>query len=1143
MAEQLDADLNLDVSSALDAVDALGPAIEQQFESATGTFSELMANAVGAVPPVELDADAAAIEPAIEGAVTAADANVEVTSTGEEDITGSIDSAVTAADANVAVEADTSAAEAAIGSLSADDISASVDLDTANAQGELEQLSTFDIPPIEIEADTSNAQAAIDDLGSSAIDAGSGLQQGASGAHDFGAAAGVAGGLAGAAAGDVGSLGGAASSFGGTAAGVVGVAGALGAGIGLIGNAGIESLGALQRFDATLGQFAGSVENVNVGSLKGDLDDLAVSLGTDDEAMRQASATNFQFAKNSGASGEASSRFTSEINALALRAVALNPALGSAADVAETMSARLARGGRFAASFGLSLTAAEINARALADTGKTVASDLTLYEKSAAAAAIATDRYGASLAGDIKTGTENAVIQQRRLGEEINNVIEKAGRKIAIPLLDLIEAGIPVVAAFAEALGTLGESALPLISSAFAVITPVLESFSNGVGFIADSMEVLGPAAVILGAGLLVVSGGFQAAAVAAIDFTIALSTNPIFLAAAAVAVLGAAIGIFGGHEESATQKVKGFHDALLAANGVLDEHATKVLRDTLVGDGLLHNLTASGVSFQQYSSSILSASDATDKHVKQAQRFLDVQSLGNFSTQQFVSVLSSLSPALGATAQQLASSGQLTDTLATSMLAQALAAHDVKSTTDDMNATGATDVQIKGSQATATNQLASAQDLLTAATNAYKAALDAVTGVQLTVAQAEVQAGTAKQSLITALAQQVDATHNAEQVELGRLSALTQGVSAEQGLAAAIYQSTLAHGTEAEATLAANTVMHDYAVTIRDQLTAAYGDNAPAAQAMLDKLGLTPFLADPATLAISATGQSAQEMAAKTTEGAGIFELGMLQIDSGAKIHMGNAANTVESEGGRAAGAATNLAGEASSGWGTNMGRIPPATQDHMGNAVAAVVSGGGQAAGAAGAAGANTANTWGAGVSTIPAKSAEATSGAGPAISGAAPDVFAAGYGTGASFGSGVLAGMNAFIGPIATEAAALVTAAKNAADAAAGAKSPSKLFAELGENLALGVAVGLDASGGDVTSAAAAMIQAAHAAATPAQPPAGFGVDFDARAIGRAFASELSDRGDGVQVIVVRSMEEAKRLIPAGAARHPAFLDGRE
>jgi hypothetical protein len=87
-------------------------------------------------------------------------------------------------------------------------------------------------------------------------------------------------------------------------------------------------------------------------------------------------------------------------------------------------------------------------------------------------------------------------------------------------------------------------------------------------------------------------------------------------------------------------------------------------------------------------------------------------------------------------------------------------------------------------------------------------------------------------------------------------------------------------------------------------------------------------------------------------------------------------------------------------------------------------------------------------------------------------------AGKGVGAAIADGLSAGINNAAQAVANAAAALVDAAINSARAKAKSKSPSLLFAELGEDLAAGVVIGLDAGTSAVEAASASLINAAAA-----------------------------------------------------------------
>lgn len=105
-----------------------------------------------------------------------------------------------------------------------------------------------------------------------------------------------------------------------------------------------------------------------------------------------------------------------------------------------------------------------------------------------------------------------------------------------------------------------------------------------------------------------------------------------------------------------------------------------------------------------------------------------------------------------------------------------------------------------------------------------------------------------------------------------------------------------------------------------------------------------------------------------------------------------------------------------------------------------------------------------------------------AGRAIRDNAPtaDARAAGSATGKAYGEGMESGIFGMVGAVASAAAGLVRSAAARARAEAREASPSRLFAEIGENMALGMAVGMDAETSRVRDSSAALVAAAADAA---------------------------------------------------------------
>lgn len=316
----------------------------------------------------------------------------------------------------VPVIAETGDAEAEISSLEGEATVEAV-ADVGDAEAEIDSIEGGDAE-VNVSANTEQAQESIESLTESSGGAAAGLTQ----VSEAGAAGGAA----------MGALG-------------IGTLGATAA-MGYMVTSGLEAAGALERFTLIAGDNAEALRSIDVGGLSGDIGDLALQIGSSDEAMLNATASFVTFGESTGASSAQIVAASDNINALALRAVALNPSLGDAGEVATRLSTALARGGRATTQFGIGLTSAEINARALADTGKASADELTQFEKAAAGAEIATERLAGTMGDDYAAGAENAALQTAAMKQQLGEAAESIGTLMLPAVMDLTE-GITQLAA------------------------------------------------------------------------------------------------------------------------------------------------------------------------------------------------------------------------------------------------------------------------------------------------------------------------------------------------------------------------------------------------------------------------------------------------------------------------------------------------------------------------------------------------------------------------------------------------------------------------------------------------------------------------------------------------------------------------
>ncbi|HEX9994490.1 MAG TPA: hypothetical protein VGB14_16290 [Acidimicrobiales bacterium] len=571
------------------AADATIDRIEQSLGAAVDSFSSALASALGSVDaspvaaaveaalagidPLTLDADVSAVEAAIDGALTGLDplivdgdadplvseveaavAGVEPTVVVEGDpqpAVATVEAALAGVEPTVEVTGDASSipgdVERAVGSVAAEvpvsadasGIPAEVQAAVAQAAAGSEVTVTADASPVTaaieaavadaepaaIELDTSQAEEAAEDVGEAAQEAAGGVGQLTDATAAF---TGIASGALGQASGfatAVGEL-----NAGTTAA--VAVGSAYAAVLGGTFSAALDAQGAQERYNATLGEYAAQVDDINVGTLNTDISTLAVSLGSSDDAIRRSVSSLVQLGEASERSGPEVAATAEQVLALAANAVALDPALGDVGAVADQMVNALARGNRSAANFGISLSTAEIESRALADTGKDTAAELTVFDRAAAGAAIASERYGDSLGSNVAEGAQNAQVQVRSLSVAFGEALEQIGQPVVAPAIDLLRSGVPVAVSLAQAMV---DSGLPLID----VLTTLLRLVSMlppglttaGVAFLTAHRG-----ATLLGSGVNSLLGGLSRVIPQLSGVTVGAGTMSVAVAAAAAA-------------------------------------------------------------------------------------------------------------------------------------------------------------------------------------------------------------------------------------------------------------------------------------------------------------------------------------------------------------------------------------------------------------------------------------------------------------------------------------------------------------------------------------------------------------------------------------------------------------------------------
>lgn len=376
---------------------------------------------------------------------------------------------VAVAPVDVPVDVDTSQLDAVPGQI--DDASAPVDVpvevDDKQLVAAADEVKALDgeTATVTIEADTSalaDAQDQIDALSASSIS---------------GAGGPVGGGNTAAEAIGVRELSGAFKDLGGASlASEIAVGSAVGT-VGLFAKEAIDAQFATASFKARVGDLADTLEKVNVGGLNTSLDALAVKVGANNENLRLGVARFVQLSDGSGRARSEVGNLGQSLVGLSAYLSTTNPQLGTADEIINRLPQALARGGRFLSQYGISLTTAEIQTRAFADTGKTAAADLTIFDKQAAGLELTMEKLGPSIASGISAGSDIAAVKLRSLRESLRETVVQAGEPIVDPLIRGLTALEPVIESIAKLVGSAGgafaDVLAPAIEVVGAVLTPV----------------------------------------------------------------------------------------------------------------------------------------------------------------------------------------------------------------------------------------------------------------------------------------------------------------------------------------------------------------------------------------------------------------------------------------------------------------------------------------------------------------------------------------------------------------------------------------------------------------------------------------------------------------------------------------------
>ncbi|HLF69762.1 MAG TPA: hypothetical protein VI541_02265, partial [Actinomycetota bacterium] len=459
--------LELDTSSALRSI----ADIERSLASAASSFSSSISEAIedAAGKPVVLEGDATAVGTSIEDSVSSADTAVTVEDVESGQVTSSIEDSVSSADTLVVVEGDASQLASEIESAAEG---------AAQGLAETIQAGLDSIDP-----------SGIQDLGGALGEAGEesdGLANKLSGL----------GVLTTAATGGAENLGKAVGKLGGASAVAgVGTVVALGAGLNKMAGEAEEAFLSQQRFNATFGESARVIEQIDIGGLNTSLSELAVNLGSDDDAIRQAASDLGLLGDSAGATEGKIAETVKTVIALTAQIVAANPALGSMEEVLPRVALALSGNARAGRSLGISFTEAQVTAEALASSGGKAKDQLTLFDKVAAGANLRSKQLGDTIANDVNKALDDSTIKLRAATARLGEAREAFGETVRGPLAAVKTAFFETTTEIVKDAEFLGRGVSGALRSLVAGdIEIFLDEFGLGARDVADAVVEIGKA-------------------------------------------------------------------------------------------------------------------------------------------------------------------------------------------------------------------------------------------------------------------------------------------------------------------------------------------------------------------------------------------------------------------------------------------------------------------------------------------------------------------------------------------------------------------------------------------------------------------------------------------------------------------------
>jgi hypothetical protein len=232
--------------------------------------------------------------------------------------------------------------------------------------------------------------------------------------------------------------------------------------------------------------------------LTASLEDQRLALGLSEQAFQKQATSIGAAAVSMGATADSAAQMTDQILTVAADVAAFNGELANAPEVVDAINGALAGSYETLDKYGISITAAMVEQKALADTGKQAASELTELEKRTATVALVTEQ-AALATGSLDEQMDSAAVKSNQFAARMADVQTQVGTallplkelalEVLLALVPILEALNPLIKLFGALIGGLVKLITPVIN----LVARLTQGFADLINTAAKAMSAINP--------------------------------------------------------------------------------------------------------------------------------------------------------------------------------------------------------------------------------------------------------------------------------------------------------------------------------------------------------------------------------------------------------------------------------------------------------------------------------------------------------------------------------------------------------------------------------------------------------------------------------------------------------------------------